>query len=156
MNSRDLIKTAGELVAATDGKPRQSNLHRATSTAYYAAFHALAQTCADLLVGTSSAKRSDLAWRQVYRSLAHSAAREACTSKTMVKFPAGIREFANVFVLMQANRHDADYNPDHRTKKSAVTTDIAVVEKAIAAFEATPVKDRRAFAVWVLFKDRKS
>lgn len=74
----------------------------------------------------------------------------------MAKFPQQIQDFANVFVAMQAKRHDADYNPFHKTTKSEVTTDINAVEAAIDDFEAAPLKDRRAFAVWVLLKERKT
>lgn len=157
MNPRDLLKTANELVAANRGKPRQSNLHRATSTAYYALFHTLAVTCADLLVGTSGSKRSEPAWRQVYRALAHSDARNACRNTgTMTKFPQAVQDFANMFVLMQAKRHEADYDPSARAAKSQVMSDIRSVEAVINDFEATEVKDRRAFAVWVLFKERRA
>jgi uncharacterized protein (UPF0332 family) len=157
VHSRDLIKTARELVAATNGKPRQSNLHRATSTAYYAIFHTLAKSCADLLVGTNGSQHSKPAWRQIYRSLAHTSARDACNNtKTMPKFPQEIQDFANMFVNMQAKRHDADYNPFHKTTKSEVITDINAVEVAIADFVSTDLKDRRAFCVWVLFKERRA
>ena len=61
-----------------------------------------------------------------------------------------------MLVAMQIKRHDADYNPGHRTFKSAVVADIDAVESAMADFNGTPVKDRRAFAVWVLVEDRKS
>lgn len=157
MNPRDLLKTANELVAANKGKPRQANLHRATSTAYYALFHTLARQCADLLVGTIGSKRSDAAWRQVYRALAHGEARNACKNEAvMAKFPQEIQDFANMFVAMQAKRHDADYDPNAKAYKTGVTADIGAVEAAIADFEAADIKDRRAFTVWVLLKERRN
>lgn len=152
----DLIRAARELASANKGKPVQAYLHRATSTAYYALFHTLARSCADMLVGTQSAKRSKPAWRQVYRALNHGKARERCKASMIQKFPQGIQDFANMLVSMQAKRHDADYNPDHRAFKSAVITDIDAVEVAIADYEAVDAKDRRAFAVWMLIEDRKS
>ena len=156
MKPRDLIKTADELVAANRGKPRLSNLSRATSTAYYALFHTLAKTCADMLVGTVGSKRSAPAWHQVYRALAHGEAKNACANKTvMAKFPVAVQDFANMFVTMQAKRHEADYNPDARFVKSAVSADIRAVAVTIDDFEVADAKDRRAFAVWVLLKERK-
>jgi uncharacterized protein (UPF0332 family) len=157
LNARDLLLTADELVAAAKRKPRQSNLHRATSTAYYALFHTLARTCADLLVGTVGSKRSGPAWQQVYRALDHGYAKSACkNSSVMTKFPREIQDFADMFVSMQVKRHEADYNPVAKAEKSAVISDIRAVEVTIGDFEAADIKDRRAFAVWVLMKDRKS
>ena len=67
---RDLLVTARQLAKARPSKPRQADLRRAVSTSYYAAFHALAQDCADRLVGTTR-QRSEPAWRQAYRALDH-------------------------------------------------------------------------------------
>jgi hypothetical protein len=55
---------------------------------------------------------------------------------------------------MQLKRHDADYNPDGTVFKSAVVTDVSTVEAAIDGFNKAPLKDRRAFAAFVLVKQR--
>ena len=52
-------------------------------------------------------------------------------NQKMSKFPQPIQDFANVFVTMQAKRHEADYNPFHKTTKSEVIIDINAVEAAI-------------------------
>ena len=151
----DLLKTANELAESSSGKPRRSNLRRATSTAYYALFHTLARSCADLMVGGPGSERSKPAWNQVYRALEHGTARSACLNAALIrKFPREIQDFANVFVQMQKKRHMADYDPDHRPYKSEVLNDIATVESAIADFHRAPTKDRRAFVALVLFKSR--
>ncbi len=61
-----------------------------------------------------------------------------------------------MLITMQAKRHDADYNPDHKAFKSAVIADIEAVESAMADYDASDIKDRRAFAIWILLEDRKS
>lgn len=155
MQARDLIKTAKELAGSGDGKPRQSNLRRATSTAYYALFHALARCCADSLVGGPSAQRSKPAWRQVYRALEHGFSKNACQHGAISRFPQEIQDFANMYVQMQDKRHTADYDPDAKSFKSAVMNDIAAAEVAIDDFTSTSLKDRRAFAAFVLFKHRR-
>jgi uncharacterized protein (UPF0332 family) len=48
-----LIVTARKLAKASPKKPRQADLKRAVSTAYYALFHALAKNAADQLVGVA-------------------------------------------------------------------------------------------------------
>jgi hypothetical protein len=134
----------------------QAYLRRAVSTGYYALFHALAQGCADLLIGSSGAKRSKPAWNQVYRALDHGFVKQACQNQKMMgNFPKEIQDFANMFVQMQIDRHGADYDPDKRFFKSAVLANIAAAELAIRDLGTAPLKDRRAFAAWVLLRQRK-
>ena len=156
IKSSDLIAAAFDLVAASGrGRPRQANLRRAVSTAYYAMFHCLAAICADLLVGGEGSERSEPAWRQVYRALEHGAARQRCNRPAMMqKFPAEIQDFAEKFVLMQRRRHQSDYDPEARYDKDAVLQDIIVAAEAIAKLRPVPVKDRRAFAVYLFFSLR--
>lgn len=150
---RDLIATAFDLADANNKKPRQSHLLRAISTTYYAMFHALARCCADTMIGTNGASRSKPAWQQVYRSLEHGQCKESCKKRDkMERFPAEIQDFANLFISMQEKRHKADYDPTERAYKSSVLLDIDQAQLAIKRFEAAPLKDRRAFAAWVLFK----
>ena len=154
----DFIKAALDLVEANDGKPRQANLRRAISTAYYALFHAMAKCCADTLIGGAGSVKSKEAWLQTYRALQHGAAKSACsTAKIIGLFPQEIQDFANLFVTMQTKRHSADYNP-HAPKlfKSAVLLDIQQVETVIEGLKLAPVKDRRAFAALVIFPPPRS
>ena len=118
-------------------------------------FHRLARSCADLLIGSAKARRSQKAWRQVYRALEHGVARNACLNqKIITKFPLGIKRFADTFVIMQEKRHAADYEPNSDLCKSEVLQDIADVEATIKQFVKVPTYDRRAFAALVLFKNR--
>lgn len=151
-----MIGSAELLVKSGKGKPSQVNLRRATSAAYYALFHRLARSCADLLVGGEGAAKSKHAWRQTYRALNHGSACDACKQKMVLsKFPKGIEDFGHAFVAMQEKRHSADYDPHERFTKSEVLADIAFVTQAISDFEAEDAKDRRAFCALVLFKNRK-
>jgi hypothetical protein len=155
LNPHDLLHTAADLAAASNGKPRQSNLLRASSTTYYALFHTLARSCADLLVGGPGSVRSRPAWHQVYRALEHGFCKNACRNGAKIAtFPQEIQDFANAFVTMQAKRHKADYDPSVKAFKSAVLIDIGIAEDAIRGYHGAPLKDRRAFAVYVMFKSR--
>lgn len=154
MQPHDLIDSARFLANAQRGKPSQANLRRAVSTAYYAMFHCLAKSCADLLVGGANAGRSKPAWRQVYRALDHKPCAASCKYNIIKKFPKPIEDFANTFVTMQEKRHSADYDPFIVVAKSSVLQDIAIVERAIIAFKSAPTKDKRAFCAFVLFKKR--
>lgn len=107
------------------------------------------------MVGGTGATRSRPAWKQVYRALSHGPTRKACVSKSLEKFPDQVQDFANMFVQMQAKRHAADYDPTTRSTKSEVLLDIEAVEAVINDFVKVPVKDRRAFAALVLFKQNE-
>lgn len=125
------------------------------STAYYALFHCLAGCCADTLIGGATADRSKPAWRQVYRALDHGLVKHNCRANEALKdFPKDIEDFANAFVTLQSRRHGADYDPQQVFTKSEVRQDIADAADVIERFYAAPIKDRRAFAAFVLFKRR--
>ncbi len=103
MQPRDLIITARRTVGqGRKGKPRQSDLKRALSTAYYAMFHALCRNCADCLVGKTNANRSLSAWTQAYQAMEHGHAKNQCRNKTvMAKFPDEIQSFVSKFQVLQ-------------------------------------------------------
>lgn len=106
-----------------------------------------------MMIGSSKPTRSKHAWTEVYRSLAHGTAKAACEDKNVVKnFPIAIADFAIFFAEMQGKRHTADYDPNGTFYKSAVKTDIERAEKLIADFGNASMKDRRAFASWLLFR----
>jgi uncharacterized protein (UPF0332 family) len=152
---RDLIASARCLVGAAKGKPTQVALRRATSSAYYALFHHLARSSADLFLGGTGADRSKPAWRQTYRALNHGPAKNACKADTIKRFPKQLQDFANAFVQMQVNRNIADYDPHEKFAKSEVIANIDMAEQAILEFGEVETKDRRAFCALVLFTDRK-
>ena len=82
MQPHDLISSARKLLGEGQvGPPKQSDLKRALSTAYFAMFHALCRNCADTLVGKVKARRSQGAWIQAYRAMDLGRARTRCTTK---------------------------------------------------------------------------
>lgn len=149
-----MIVTARKLANASPKKPRQADLKRAISTAYYAVFHAMAKDAADMLVGVGP-NRPDKAWAQTYRALAHGEAKSACEAVRKMTFPVNIQRCADNFVALQQKRHDADYNPEHRVFRADALDAIGLAEEAIDNLKAAPRKDRRAFAVQILMKRRK-
>ena len=158
MQALDFIVTTKLLaVQPSRGRPLETNLRRAVSTAYYALFHCLAECCADTLVGGPGARRSRDAWRQIYRAVQHGRARERCIEiSTLARFPAEIQNFAQVFANMQPLRHRADYDPDAEFSRNPVIQSINDAENAIRLFPNAPIADRRAFAVHVLVDARRN
>ena len=159
MNPHDLIRIARHLatggVGGNRGRPRQADLRRAVSTAYYALFHALSRCCADTLAGATPAHRRQRGWQLVYRSLEHGPARIRLDNKSEMRaFPPEIRNFGFRFVEMQRQRHRADYDPTEAFARKHVLQFIDQTEQAVAELEQCAPADRRSFALYTLFRPR--
>ena len=159
MNPRDLVRISRQLASGvmggSQGRPRQTELCRAVSAAYYALFHALALSGANALVGSSRGSRGQEIWRRVYRALEHGHARNQCNNQAVMRaFPPEIRGFGQVFTDMQRHRHEADYDPAAKFSREEVMQLIDETEDAIAGFANALSVDRRAFAIHVLLRHR--
>ena len=153
LNAHDLIATARGLTESRPRRPTQANLRRAVSTAYYAVFHSLARTAADLLIG----RNRNAAWYQVYRALEHGNAKNACRNKRILQgFPPAIQDFADTFVALQDARHEADYAFEGWYNYVDTLAAIDRAENAIGQLGQTDIQHRRGFVVHVLFKRRSS
>jgi uncharacterized protein (UPF0332 family) len=131
-------------------KPAQALLRRSVSSSYYAMFHALARMCADCLVGTQPAKRSNKAWVEVYRGLAHGACLDACKRASNVNFPPEIKSFTDAFQQLLRERERADYDPTVRFSREDALKTLGLAEEAVASLKTVQMLDRRAFSAWVL------
>jgi uncharacterized protein (UPF0332 family) len=154
MKPDDLIAQAERLAKASPKKPRDVDLRRAVSGAYYALFHELARSGADLLVGTVGANRSEKAWRQVFRALNHGEAKSRCQNLPP-SFSQDLKDVAESFVELQESRHAADYDPQAEFARGDVQSHILQAGDAIAKFRSSAISDRRAFMIWLLFPSRR-
>ena len=155
MKPGDLVAHAERLAAASKRKPHQADLRRAVSAAYYALFHAVAGTAADTLIGTTKEHRASPTWARVYRSLEHGFARNQCSvAPAASQVPAGLTDVADAFVQLQELRHEADYDPNASFLRQDVDAHIRQAKTAIGDLDAAPVKDRRIFAAWLVFRTK--
>ena len=126
------------------------------SRTYYALFHALARSCADSLIGEEGTDRTDRAWRQTYRSLDHVETAKACErcvrDNRMLGFPPSLLTFARFLPVAMRRRHQADYDPDYAPTNEAVAAMTSAANRAITALTETDLRDRRAFAAFILFE----
>ena len=153
MLSDDLLDIAQRLSA---GNPIQTDLRRAISSVYYALFHAICQSNADTVVGDDPQSRDQPAWRQTYRALEHGYARQRCIlARRNPRFAPSIQTIADRFVVIQALRHQADYDPDTSFEQREILAAINEADDYITAFRAAPNAERRAFAVYVLMRERQ-
>lgn len=121
IDPNQLLDVAAELARTPHrGAPRQANLRRSVSTAYYALFHCMVGAATDLLAGVNArGTRRHLA---IYRSFEHGRMADVCQkvskgnicNEADVRFNIGIQECAAAFVELQEARHVADYDPNVR------------------------------------------
>ena len=137
MDWLELIRVSRLLAS---GQPSQEALRRAVSSAYYAMFHALATSNADLIVGPRTpANQSD--WTATYRSLRHYRAENPLHGWPHL-FSPPVQHFAVVIVDIKAERENADYNPVVLFAQSQVAIWIDRAEQAIIGFNAASEQER--------------
>ena len=129
-----------------------ATLNRQVSTLYYAMFHCICSSNADVLAG-SSVSRSD--WIRVYRALNHRRALKCCRMIANAShFDTDVQTFARLFERMQLMRLSADYDPDWNASDFMVGFFLVSVEQAIYDFDRVPEDVRRSFAIHLVFDQR--
>lgn len=139
------------------GRPRQVYLRKAISAAYYAMFHALANSNADTLIGSGADIRKSEEWTAAHRALNHGTARKQMrNARRMVSFQADVQDFAQTFLVLQVQRNGADYapNPDSPLTRSQTQGSIQRARDAIRKFLNAPSQERKRFASHLLFVRR--
>lgn len=153
MISDDLLDIAGRLA---EGNPTQTDLRRAVSSVYYALFHAICQSNSDTIVGDDPHSHDRLTWRQTYRALEHGYARQRCVmARRNPRFTLPVQRLADHFDTLQDIRHRADYDPDATFSQPDVLAAVTQIDEIIADFRAAPAQERRAFAVYLLMRERQ-
>ncbi len=136
-----------------DTQPAPAAIRRAISTAYYAAFHALTASNAEVLMDSTNDQLTAEAWIQIYRGLNHGQAR-AQLQQNRTKFSVEAQDFADLFCDLQIQRHNADYNPLAAFTAQAATNWLIKAEAIIADFLLTSPTERAAIAILTLVRTR--
>jgi len=165
LNPEHLFEQAESLVDARSGRPRQADVRRAISTAYYGLFHAIITAAADLYVGKAS--RDTSRYGLVYRSVNHDWLRDLCkevqkpTLTNRFKpyappdgFGANIVAFAIAACELQQKRHAADYDVMIKVNRSDADFAIRAARAALKRFENASQPSRVAFLSLLLFQPR--
>ena len=150
----ELIDTCYKLVPqAATPPPSQADMRRAISTAYYAVFHTLAASNAELIAGQPQSSMSSYAWQRVYRRLDHGRAQTNLRAALNLLSQTG-ENFARTFIDLQALRQEADYNPNASISRSDTLNIIAQADTAISDFAHLPQEERRLLAAQSMFDRR--
>jgi len=166
LNPDHLFEQAERLIVPSPaGAPRQVDLRRAISSAYYGLFHATLIAAADHFVGAT--KRSTPKYALVYRSVNHRSLRSLGSQIIKPTLPtnfvpygprnafgADIRAFAAAVVELQEKRHAADYDPLIRAESSDALLAVSVARSAGARLNRAGGRRRIAFLTLLLFPPR--
>ena len=138
MNPDHLLDQADALCRPVVGRPRQADLRRAVSAAYYALFHRLVDAACEQIAG-AAADRAD-ARAVLARGFVHGEMRDASRSfggGNLPSFLAGryggaavprdVARVAAAFGRLQADRHAADYD---RARAFTQTAALGIVREA--------------------------
>lgn len=153
--AEDLLHQAKALCALDAYRPKQANLRRSVSSAYYALFHAIVTAGVDCMLPARSELR-DLVARKFQHSVMKATAERAGQAERQkrnerkknsqaVAENTDLLQLASVFVSLQEARHLADYAPDEVLSKLQATTHIEDAAQAMRALDrvrATPVGER--------------
>lgn len=165
---RDLLTQARELALQDRKKPRQANLRRAVSTAYYALFHLLAESGSYQM----APNRPPELHLQIRRAFDHAEMKQVCRqfgaggvanlpveTRTLITEPleTSLIEIARTFVDLQNARHDADYNLRESFGRTKVLELIESVEEAFRNWKGLEDSlNRRVFLAALVFQRRWS
>ena len=166
INPEHLLDQARSLLQVpAAGAPRQADLRRAISTAYYAVFHLTVTAVADALVGNT--KRSTPEYGLAYRAVDHRSLKALCEDLQKSSLPpriAGVAPstgfgvdfavYAAAVVDLQEKRHTADYDPLAKFALVDAKFVVRTANAAVASFGATSFGERLAFASLLVFRGR--
>ena len=154
IDPNELLDTCRKLAPqSADPPPTQADLRRAISTAYYAVFHTLAASNAELIAGQPQSSMSAYAWERVYRRLDHGRARNNLRAVLNLLSPSG-EFFASTFIELQDLRQEADYDPNFSITRTRTRNIIAQAETAIRNFALLSQEERRLLAAQSMFDRR--
>lgn len=165
-NPDHLLDHADRLAATGGaGAPRQTDLRRAISAAYYALFHAVASAVADDLAGRTH--RHTARYALVYRTINHGSLRRLCEQVRAGTVPpkhtayvpkggfgADLIAFSSALIDLQEKRHLADYDPLFRARASDAVLAVATARSALTRFNRAGRVTRKAFTSLVVFSPR--
>jgi hypothetical protein len=153
------------ITSPSAGAPRQVDLRRAISSAYYGLFHFCLTAVADEFVGVT--QRGTPRYALVYRSIDHQTLSKVCdearkqnpTARYRPYLPAGgfgdnFREFTAGVIDLQQKRYMADYDPLPRYRASDARLVISAARTAVRHYETTTPEQQRAFLTLLICSPR--
>ena len=152
MNWKELIILAREMAETPPShRLQQTWLRLAVSTVYYALYHSLARSNADLLVKPPDTEGGAPPWNRVYAALGGDAAHELMRAD-FSEHPEAIRRFADAFLAAHQQRLLAEEDPVFTLTADQAHDWVDRVEAAIVEFLSVEPQQRRVFALHILLR----
>jgi len=166
LNPDHLFDQADKLIVAPPaGPPRQVDLRRAVSSAYYALFHLTLTALADEVVG--ALYRNTKRYGLVHRAVDHRTIKDLCLTVSKAKppikyvpyvptkgFGRDLLVFASAFVNLQDERHRADYDVTARCRTLDAKVVIAAGRSGMTHFRGVDGAERKVFLTMLLCPPR--
>ena len=154
IDPQELIDACYKLVPqGVATQPSDADMRRAISAAYYALFHTLAASNADLVAGQPQSDISSYAWERVYRRLEHGRAQNNLRGILSQLSHRG-QNFARIYIDLKNQRDAAGYNPNAPILHSHARNVISRAETAIRDFARLSREERRLLTAQSLFDRR--
>lgn len=161
MLANDLLAQARLLATKEPKRPKQASLRRAISSAYYGLFHFLVDQACRFLISGAAAERKALR-EQLARSFEHGAMKSASQafagsgSSPWVQVggtpTSELLRVAEAFVMLQRERHAADYDVSRSFTRGEALALVAQAEDALRDWQkcrGTPAADAYLLAMLV-------
>lgn len=161
----DLLAQASALATIDRRRPKQSNLRRAVSTAYYALFHEVVDASVTSVLGGSAA--SGTIGARLRRTVSHKSIKAAAQwfagqripqvvaamrGANTLPPPSALVQVCNAIVQLQEERHRADYDLMSPFARDEVQRSLTNAENAVHAFRGLrPSNDKTIFLLGCLF-----
>ena len=130
---------------ALPGGPSREVIHRAISTAYYAVFHAVNASNADIRHGAPTNAATARAWINTYRQMRHGFATRNL-GLHLFHLTLHARSLANHFTNLKTARETADYDPNRILTVGDANYWIGEARAALNALRAMTASDRQTFS----------
>ena len=130
---------------ALPGGPSREVIHRAISTAYYAVFHAINASNADIQHGVPTNAAAAQAWTSTYRRMRHGFATRSL-GRHLFSLTYHAQSLANHFTNLKTARETADYDPNRILTAGDANYWIGAAKAALSALRAMTAADRQTFS----------
>lgn len=129
---------------APPGGPSRETIHRAVSTAYYAVFHAVNASNAEVEHGVPTTEAAARAWTYTYRRMRHNLAANRL-GQHLFQLTHHARFLANGFTNLKTARETADYDPNRTLTSGDANYWLGEARNALNALQAMTVAERQIF-----------